>query len=146
MTCTLGDVVVGGSSIAVGSPTNMARVAHELAEGNISEIHIELTLDLFSRRAINVPAMLMAALHGTRTDDAQAYKAILDHPDLDRVKIFVSKTDEPEVQRIRIIASKQNAFVDGRNRGGGRLGIVHAEPSLEQALLEAQRLNIEIVA
>jgi L-serine dehydratase len=64
LTQVFGDVVVGGSSIAVGSPTNMARICHEMISGEIKKIEIDLTTDLFSRRAINVPAILMGAIYG----------------------------------------------------------------------------------
>ncbi len=37
LTQVLGDVVVGGSSIAVGSPTNMARICHEMISGEIKK-------------------------------------------------------------------------------------------------------------
>ncbi|GAI05056.1 unnamed protein product, partial [marine sediment metagenome] len=49
LTQALGDVVVGGSSLAVGSPTNMARIGHAMTSGEIKRIEIELTTDLFLR-------------------------------------------------------------------------------------------------
>ena len=77
LTRTLGDVVFGGSSMAVGSPTNMGRVCHELAKGEIKRIRIELTLDLFSRRAINVPGILMGAVYGASTEDIASYRKVV---------------------------------------------------------------------
>jgi L-serine dehydratase len=35
-------------------------------------------------------------------------------------------------------------MVDAKNRGGGRVAIVDAKPSLEEALEAAQRLGIEL--
>ncbi len=139
-----GDVVVGGSSIAVGSPTNMARICHEMIAGKIRKIEIDLTTDLFKRRAINVPAILMAAIYGARTDDAQMYHEVFERPEYRRIDIRLNHVETPEVQRIRIEASEKSASVDARNRGGGRVAIVHAEPSLEAALKAAEKLGIEI--
>jgi L-serine dehydratase len=144
LTQVFGHAVVGGSSIAVGSPTNMARICHELVAGEIKKIEIELTTDLFSRRAINVPAILMAAIYGAKTDDAELYNKIFDLPEIGKIDIRVDKVDAPEVQRIRIEATEKSAMIDARNRGGGRVAIVDALPSKQQALNAAERLGIEV--
>jgi L-serine dehydratase len=144
LTKALGDVVVGGSSIAVGSPTNMARICHAMISGQIKRIEIDLTTDLFSRRAINVPAILMGAIYGARTDDAQLYHTIFELPEIKNIDIKINRVDIPEVQRIRIEATEKSAMVDAKNRGGGRVAIVDAKPSLEEALEAAQRLGIEL--
>lgn len=144
LTGVLGDVVVGGSSMAVGSPANMARICHAMISGVIKSIELDLTVDLFSRRAINVPAILMAAIFGTQTGDADMYKRVLDLPELKNIQIKINKIEEPQVQRIRIEASEKSAMLDARNRGGGRVAIVHAEPSLEEALNSARQLGIEV--
>ena len=57
ITETLGEAVVGGSSQAVGSPTNAARIAHYLAKGNIKKVKVELYPELFARRGINIPGI-----------------------------------------------------------------------------------------
>ena len=139
-----GDVVVGGSSIAVGSPTNMARICHELTAGEIQKIEIDLTTDLFKRRAINVPAILMAAIYGAKTNDAEMYHKVFDLPEYKKIDIKVNHIEIPEIQRIRIEATDKSAMVDAKNRGGGRVAIVDASPSLEAALAAAKRLGIEI--
>jgi len=139
-----GDVVVGGSSIAVGSPTNMARICHAMIRGEIRRIDIELTTDLFKRRAINVPAILMAAIYGARTDDVKMYHEIFQRPEYRKIDIKLTPVETPEVQRIRIEASERSASVDARNRGGGRVAIQDAEPSLKEALDAARKLEIEI--
>ncbi len=144
LTQCLGEVVVGGSSLAVGSPSNMSRICHAMVKGRISAVDIELTSDLFVRRAINSPAILMAAVLGAKTDDIVAYKSILASPELADIKVTITEVKEPEVQRIRISASEQSAWVDTRNRGGGRVRIVNAEPSLEEAMAAAARLGIHI--
>lgn len=145
LTQAFGDVVVGGSSIAVGSPTNMARICHAMISGQITKIEIDLTTDLFSRRAINVPAILMGAIYGARTDDAQLYHNVFELPEIKGIDIKINRVDVPEVQRIRIETTVQSAMVDAKNRGGGRVAIVDAKPSLQEALQAAQRLGIEVV-
>jgi L-serine dehydratase len=37
-------------------------------------------------------------------------------------------------------------MVDARNRGGGRVGIIDAKPSREEALRVAKRLGIEVAS
>lgn len=145
LTQTLGDVVVGGSSIAVGSPTNMARIAHALKRGKISKIEIELTKDLYSRRAINVPAILMGAVFGSHTSDGEMYAKVMDLPEVRGIDIALKEVAEPEVQRIRIEADERSVFLDSRNRGGARVAIVDATPSRDEALAVAKTLGIQIV-
>ena len=145
LTQVFGDVVVGGSSIAVGSPTNMARICHAMISGDIRSIEIDLTTDLFSRRAINVPAILMGAIYGARTDDAQLYHKVFQLPEIKTIDIKINRVDVPEVQRIRIETTEQSAMVDAKNRGGGRVAIIDAKPSLQEALRTAERLGIEVV-
>lgn len=142
---TLGDVVVGGSSIAVGSPTNMARIAHALARGRVTGVEIELTRDLFERRAINVPAILMGAVFGAHTADGALYKTVMERPELKELAIRVREVAEPEVQRIRIHAEGAGAWLDSRNRGGARVAIVDAEPSRAAAVRAAADLGIQVV-
>jgi L-serine dehydratase len=139
-----GEAVVGGSSIAVGSPTNMGRIAHELAGRKVKKITIELTSDLFARRAINVPGILMGAVLGASTKDIKAYHNVLKEIAQRRIAVEVRHVTEPEVQRIRIEAGKQSAFVDAMNRGGGRLKLVDAIPSLAEARNAATRLGIKL--
>jgi L-serine dehydratase len=139
-----GEAVVGGSSIAVGSPTNMGRIAHELASGEVEKITIELTSDLFARRAINVPGILMGAVLGASTKDIKAYHNVLKEIAQRRIAVEVRHVMEPEVQRIRIEAEGQSAFVDAMNRGGGRLKLVDAIPSLAAAQNAATRLGIKL--
>jgi L-serine dehydratase len=145
LTQVFGDVVVGGSSIAVGSPTNMARICHAMLSGEIKKIEIDLTVDLFSRRAINIPAILMGAIYGARTDDAELYHKIFELPEIRNIEVKINKIDIPQVQRIRIETTETSAMVDAKNRGGGRVAIVDAKPSLKEALIAAERLGIEVV-
>jgi L-serine dehydratase len=146
LTQVFGDVVVGGSSIAVGSPTNMARICHAMITGSIKKIEIDLTTDLFSRRAINIPAILMGAIFGAQTGDVEMYHHIFEKPEIKNIEIKINKVDVPEVQRIRIETTEKGAMVDARNRGGGRVAIVDAKPSMEEALLAAKQLGIEVVS
>jgi len=142
---TLGEVVVGGSSLAVGSPTNMARIAHAMKRGRISKIEIELTHDLYSRRAINVPAIMMGAVFGSHTSDGEMYAKVMDMPEVRAIDVLLKELDTPEVQRIRITAEKGSAWLDARNRGGARIAIVAAEPSRAAAIDAARTLGIQIV-
>lgn len=142
---TLGEVVIGGSSLAVGSPTNMGRICHEMLRGEITGIRIELTLDLFSRRAINVPGILMGAIYGANTQDIESYRKVMTDVLHRRIPIELIQVEEPEVQRIWIQATKQSAMVDSRNRGGGRVSIVDALPSHQEAIAAAKRLGIVVV-
>jgi len=144
LTQTLGEVVVGGSSIAVGSPTNMARIAHALKRGKISKIEIELTKDLYSRRSINVPAILMGAVFGSHTSDGAMYAKVMDLPEVRAMKVSLKELDEPEVQRIRITTEEGSVWIDSRNRGGARVAIINAEPSREAAIGAARSLGIQV--
>lgn len=139
-----GEAVVGGSSLAVGSPTNMGRIAHELAGGEAEKITIELTSDLFARRAINVPGILMGAVLGASTKDIKAYHDVLKEIARRRIAVEIRHVTEPEVQRIHIDAGERSAFVDAMNRGGGRLKLVDARPSLAEARSAAARLGIKL--
>jgi L-serine dehydratase len=139
-----GEAVVGGSSIAVGSPTNMGRIAHELAKGEIRRISIGLTTDLFARRAINVRGVLMGAVLGASTKDVAMYHKILEEVEKRKIEVEVYHIEEPQIQKIFIKASEGDAMVDSLNRGGGRIRIVDAKPSLREALDAAKRLGIQL--
>jgi L-serine dehydratase len=145
LTKTLGEVVVGGSSIAVGSPTNMARVANALKQGRITRIEIELTKDLYSRRSINVPAILMGAVFGSHTSDGEMYAKVMDLPEVRAIDVSLKELAEPEVQRIRITTDQGAVWLDSRNRGGARVAIVNAVPSRDAAVAAARKLGIQVV-
>jgi L-serine dehydratase len=145
LTKTLGEVVVGGSSIAVGSPTNMARIANALKQGRITKIEIELTKDLYSRRSINVPAILMGAVFGSHTSDGEMYAKVMDMPEVRAIDISLKELAEPEVQRIRITTDQGAVWLDSRNRGGARVAIVDAGPSRDAAVAAARTLGIQVV-
>ena len=145
LTRTMGEIVVGGSSIAVGSPTNMARIAHALKKGRIRQVDIELTKDLYNRRSINVPAILMGAVFGSHTSDGDMYGRVMDLPAIKNLNITLSEIEEPEVQRIRLTTDEGSVWIDSRNRGGARVAIVDCDPSLEAALAAASDLGIQVV-
>jgi L-serine dehydratase len=140
-----GDAVVGGSSQAVGSPTNAARIAHFLAKGEVTGVKIELYPELFARRGINVPGILMAAVYGASTDNAQLYREIMDKVKTAGVTVEMLEVDEPQLQRITVHAKEQDSMVESFNRGGARLALRSATPSLEEALQVARKLNIDVV-
>ncbi|NMA17837.1 MAG: serine dehydratase [Clostridiaceae bacterium] len=145
ITHPFGEAVVGGSSQGVGSPTNCARIAHFLSKGKISKIKIELFTELFARRAINIPGILMGAVEGASTKDAEAYKKIIDKVKKQGIEVEIVEVYEPSVQRVTIYASEGNSMVDSLNRGGARLVLRNAEPSLERAYEIAKELDIVVL-
>ncbi|WP_213996275.1 L-serine ammonia-lyase, iron-sulfur-dependent, subunit alpha [Tepidanaerobacter syntrophicus] len=142
ITETLGEAVVGGSSQAVGSPTNAARIAHFLCKGKIKKVKIELYPELFARRGINIPGILMAALFGTSTADYEMYGKIMDKIKETGIEVEILETQEYQVQRITIVAEETTSMVDTLNRGGGRLVLRDASPSKNEALKIAKELGI----
>lgn len=140
-----GEAVVGGSSQAVGSPTNAARIAHELARGEIKKVKIELYPELFVRRGINVPGILMGAVYGAHTGDSEMYHEVMGKVLAEEIQVEIVQVDEPQVQRITVTATERDSMVDSLNRGGGRVVIRDASPSKEEAVSAAQRLGIVVV-
>lgn len=140
-----GEVVVGGSSQAVGSPTNTARIAHALAQGEIKKVIIELYPELFARRAINVPGILMGAIYGSSTADSQSYRRVMEELPRLGIEVEIKEAREPQLQRVTLETSAGRVMVDARNRGGGRLALIDAVPSREAALAAARKLGIDIV-
>jgi L-serine dehydratase len=145
ITKPFGAAVVGGSSQAVGSPTNMGRIAHELMKGDIQKITIELYPELFSRRGTNVPGILMGAVLGATTKDVEAYRTVMDRILQSSIDVEVREVAVPQIQKITLETTDGTFFVEARNRGGGRIHLVDATPSLEAALKEAAKLGIEVV-
>ncbi|MBW1636785.1 MAG: serine dehydratase [Deltaproteobacteria bacterium] len=140
-----GTAVVGGSSQAVGSPTNTGRLAHFLAKGKISKVVIDLYPELFARRGINIPGILMGAVYGASTADGLMYKEVMDRVKNEGIEVVINQVDEYQLQRVTIKASEEGSVVDARNRGGGRLALVHAEPDISRCRKLANSLQIEIV-
>lgn len=140
-----GEAVVGGSSQAVGSPTNTARIAHFLAKGKIKKVKIELYEELFARRGINVPGILMAAVYGASTDNSKMYRGIMEKTKEQGIEVEIKQVDVSQMQRITIEAEEQDSMVEALNRGGGRLALCNAQPHLEKALEIAKELGIVIV-
>jgi L-serine dehydratase len=140
-----GTAVVGGSSQAVGSPTNMGRIAHELIKGEIKRITIELYPELFSRRGTNVPGILMGAVLGATTKDVEAYRTVMEKIIQSSIEIEVKELAVSQIQKITIETDEGMFFVDSRNRGGGRIHLVDATPSLKAAQDVCKKLGIEAV-
>ena len=140
-----GTAVVGGSSQAVGSPTNTGRLAHFLAKGKISKVVIDLYPELFARRGINIPGILMGAVYGASTADGLMYKEVMDRVKNDCIEVVINQVNEYQLQRVTIEASEEGSIVDARNRGGGRLALVYAEPDIDKCRKLADSLQIEIV-
>ena len=142
---TLGDAVVGGSSQAVGSPTNAARICHELAKGKIKKVRVELYPELFARRSINIPGVLMGAVYGASTADYQMYNKSVQMTRDDGIEVEIVEGTEHAIQRITITTDEMTCMVDTLNRGGGRLVLRDASPSLAEAEAAAKRLGIVLV-
>ncbi len=144
ITHTYGDAVVGGSSQAVGSPTNAGRIAHELAKGTIKKIKIELYPELFARRAINIPGVLMGAAFGAKTSDYDAYNKSVYMVKDAGIEVEIVENHEPQIQKVTITTDEMTCFVDTLNRGGGRL-VLRDASDLEAAKEAAKRLGIVTV-
>ncbi|UQZ88991.1 serine dehydratase [Deltaproteobacteria bacterium Smac51] len=140
-----GDVVVGGSSQAVGSPANTARLAHELAKGKISKITIELYPELFARRAINVPAIVMGGVYGASTEDGKTYAEVMERVRTDNIEVEILEVPDYQLQRVTLKASEGDSMVSALNRGGARLVLLEASAGREAALDAAKRLGIVVV-
>ncbi|MDL2226089.1 hypothetical protein LJB86_00315 [Deltaproteobacteria bacterium OttesenSCG-928-M10] len=140
-----GDVVVGGSSQAVGSPANTARIAHELAKGKISKITIELYPELFARRAINVPAIVMGGVYGAPTEDGKTYAEVMDRVRADGIEVEIKEIPDYQAQRVTLTAEGGAVMVSALNRGGARLVLVDAKPGRDEALKAAEKLGIVVV-
>ncbi len=145
ITNPFGEAVVGGSSQAVGSPTNAGRIAHYLAKGNIKKVKIELYPELFARRGINVPGILMGAVYGSHTGDGDMYHEIMGKVLSQEIEVEIVEVDEAQVQRITIETDGVSSMVDALNRGGGRLVLRNASPSLDEAKKVAKELGIVVV-
>ncbi|MBQ2700922.1 MAG: serine dehydratase [Clostridia bacterium] len=140
------DAVVGGTSEGVGSPTNCARLAHFLAKGEIRKVKVEFCPEMFARRTINIPGVLMAAVNGCGTDDADAYETILSEVQRRGIEVEVLEVPEvPQLQRVTIYASEKNSFVDTLNRAGARLVLRDASAPREEVEALAKSLNIVII-
>ena len=138
------EAVVGGSSQAVGSPTNTARIAHFLAKGQVKKVKIELYAELFARRGINVPGILMAAVYGAGTDNSKLYREVMDKVKAAGIEVEILQVNEPQLQRITVEASEKNGMVQALNRGGARL-VLQKASDLPEAFRIAKELGIETV-
>lgn len=142
---TFGDAVVGGSSQAVGSPTNAARIANRLAKGTIKKVTIELYPELFKRRSINVPGILMGAVFGASTSDYEMYNKSIDLVKEKGIEVEIVEGSEHAIQRITIETDLMTCSVNTLNRGGGRLVMREASPSTEEAITAAQEIGVQLV-
>nr|WP_092070479.1 serine dehydratase [Dendrosporobacter quercicolus]NSL48262.1 serine dehydratase [Dendrosporobacter quercicolus DSM 1736]SDM11007.1 L-serine dehydratase [Dendrosporobacter quercicolus] len=140
-----GEAVVGGSSQAVGSPTNTGRIAHFLASGEITGVKIELYAELFARRGINVPGILMGAVLGAGTENSEAYAEVLSLVESRKISVTIQQAAEPQMQRVTVYATGCTGMVEALNRGGARLCLKQALPSVGQAREVAQKLGIVLV-
>lgn len=141
-----GEAVVGGSSQAVGSPTNAGRIAHGLAQGKIRKIIVELYPELFARRGINIPGVLMGAAFGASTTDGKSYKEAVQKVKDAGIEVEILEVNIPQLQRVTIETTEGTFMIDSLNRGGARLVIRDALPSIEEAQQVAKDLGIVVVS
>ncbi len=142
---TFGDAVVGGSSQAVGSPSNAGRICHEIKRGKVQKVKIELYPELFARRSINVPGVLMGAVYGAPTCDYEMYNKAVKMTKAEGIEVEICENVEHGIQKITLFTDEGVFMVDTLNRGGGRLVLRDASPSLEEALQAAKKLGIVVV-
>lgn len=138
------DAVAGGSQEA-GLPVSTARIAHVLAKGEITGVKIELYPELFVKRGLTIPGILMAAVYGAGPDNSGLSGKIMDQMLAAGLKIEIMEGREPQIQRITIYATGKNSMITALNRDDGRLVIKKAVPSVAEAKAAARRLNIGIV-
>jgi hypothetical protein len=86
----------------------------------------------------------MGALYGSQTDDIESYRRVVGDVLRSGIPVELISVAEPEVQRIWLETGEKKVMVDSRNRGGGRLTIVDALPSREEALAAARDLGIVV--
>ncbi len=141
ITETFGTAVVGGSSQAVGSPTNAARIANAICEGTIKKVTVELYPELFARRAINIPGILMGAVFGASTDNYQEYNTSVDRVKEMGIAVEIIKGNKESIQKISIETDKMTVWVETLNRGGGRLVLCDSS-DMEAALKAVKKLGI----
>ena len=61
------------------------------------------------------------------------------------IQVDIAEGQEYGIQKISIEAENGSCMVDTLNRGGGRLVLRNASPSLEEARAAAERLGIVLV-
>ena len=103
---------------------------------------VEKTLARLPNRRARIWAM--GAIYGAKTDDIEMYHKVFDLPEINNIEVKINRIDTPEVQRIRIETDETGAELDARNRGGGRVAIIDAKPSVQEAVHAAERLGIEL--
>ena len=123
-----------------------APIIKTLGDAVVGEITIELYPELFARRTINVPGVLMGAVYGCSTSDYKTYEVAVERVKADGVKVNIVRGEEYQIQKVTLVTDKGNSvMVDTLNRGGGRLVLRNATPSLEKAQEAAKKLGIVVV-
>lgn len=137
--------VAGGSSLAVGSPANTARLAHYLARGRIRSVRIEMSPGMFDRRALNTEAVLAAAIFGSAPGDTDARKDIFRHMEKQGIKAEIMRVDQSGLVCVSIRTDGTDSMVAAENLGGGRIRVLDFEPSDADISSLASGLKIEFV-
>ena len=114
-------------------------------KAKIKKVRVELYPELFARRSINIPGVLMGAVYGASTADYQMYNKSVQMTKDDGIEVEIVEGTEHAIQRITITTDEMTCMVDTLNRGGGRLVLRDASPSLAEAEAAAKRLGIVLV-
>ena len=103
---------------------------------------MELYPELFARRSINIPGVLMGAVYGASTSDYAMYNKAVQMVKDDGIEVEIVEGHEPSLQKITITTDEMTCMVDTLNRGGGRLVLRDASPSLAEAEEAAKRTMV----
>ena len=76
----------------------------------------------------------------------RSYEVAVERVKADGVKVNIVRGEEYQIQKVTLVTDKGNSvMVDTLNRGGGRLVLRNATPSLEKAQEAAKKLGIVVV-
>ena len=88
----------------------------------------------------------MGAVYGCSTSDYKTYEVAVERVKADGVKVNIVRGEEYQIQKVTLVTDKGNSvMVDTLTRGGGRLVLRNATPSLEKAQEAAKKLGIVVV-
>ena len=87
----------------------------------------------------------MGAVYGASTSDYEMYGKAVQMVKNDGIEVEIVEGKEHAIQKITLFTDQMTCTVDTLNRGGGRLVLRDASPSLEEAAAAARRLGIVLV-
>ena len=87
----------------------------------------------------------MGAVFGASTSDYEMYNKSVQMVKDAGIEVEIVEGTEHAIQKITITTDQSSYMVDTLNRGGGRLVLRGADPSLPEAQAAAKRLGIVLV-